>query len=192
MISMTTNPILQSKTFKNTASLLLLTLSLFTTNPANAQTSSNKPEIAFNIGQYQKDFSIGLQVISPYFMKKTVAIKAGTNVQWFEHSKGTETAWTTYQSIQLGMRGKSNRITDNISIYGEGGLFMVLPDSDFSSQNVNLGGYGLFGFEFKICPTFGYFVELGGVGSGATADKIEGKPIYSNGFFTNVGLKIGF
>jgi len=55
-----------------------------------------------------------------------------------------------------------------------------------------LGGYGLFGFEFKIAPRFAYFIELGAVGTGATADKIESKPVYSNGFLTSVGLKIGF
>ena len=69
---------------------------------------------------------------------------------------------------------------------------MILPNSDFSSKSLVLGGYGLFGFEFKIAPRFAYFIELGAVGTGATADKIESKPVYSNGFLTNVGLKIGF
>lgn len=151
-----------------------------------AQTIPNKLEIGFNISQYQKDFGIGLHVISPYFIKETVAIKAGTNIQWFENFKGT------YQNIQLGMRGRSVIVTHNISIYGEGGVFIILPNSDFSSQSFVLGGYGLFGFEFKIVPRFAYFIELGGVGTGATADKIASKPIYSNGFLTNVGLKIGF
>jgi len=172
--------------------LLLLTVSLLASNLANAQTNSSKPEIGFNISQYQKDFGIGLRVISPYFMKKTLAIKAGTNIQWFEHSNGTKTTWTTYQNIQLGMRGRSHTVTQNISVYGEGGAFYILPNSDFSTQRFDFGGYGLFGFEFKLCPTFGYFIELGGVGTSARADKIESKPIYSNGFFTNVGIKIGF
>jgi hypothetical protein len=171
---------------------LLVTACLFTSNLTIAQTISDKPQIGFQISQYQKDFGIGLHVISPYFMRKTVALKAGTNIQWFEHSKGTETTWTTYQNIQLGMRGRSHEVTHNISIYGEGGAFFILPNSDFSSESLNFGGYGLFGFEFKICPTFGYFIELGGVGSGAAADKIAGKPIYSNGLFTNVGLRIAF
>lgn len=157
-----------------------------------APTNSNKTEIGFNISQYQKDFGFGLHVISPYFFSKTVAIKAGTNIQWFENSNGTETALTTYQNIQLGMRGRSTLVNHNISIYGEGGVLIILPSSDFSSQSSVFGGYGLFGFEFRIVPGFAYFIELGGVGTGATADKIASKPIYSNGFLTNVGLKIGF
>lgn len=155
-----------------------------------AQANSNKTEVGFNVSQYQKDFGIGLHVISPYFFRKMVAIKAGTNIQWFENSNGTETTLTTYQNIQLGMRGRSASVSHNISVYGEGGVFIILPDSDFSSQSYVVGGYGLFGFEFRIASRLAYFIELGAVGSGATADKIVGNPIYSNGFLTNVGLKI--
>ena len=161
-------------------------------NCDETQRNINKTEIGFSISQYQRDFGIGLQVISPYFFRKMVAIKAATNIQWFENSNGTETTFTSYQNIQLGMRGRSNIVTHNISIYGEGGVFIILPNSDFSSENMEIGGYGLFGFEFKINPSFAYFIELGGVGTGATADKIAGKPIYSNGFLKNVGFRIGF
>jgi len=161
-------------------------------DPDAVQSNSNKIEIGFNISQYQKDFGIGLHVVSPYFMMKMVAIKAGANIQWFENSDGIETTLTTYQNIQVGMRSRSNLVSHGISVYGEGGVFIILPHRDFSSQSSVVGGYGVFGFEFRILPGFAYFIELGGVGSGATADKIAGKPIYSNGFLTNVGLKIGF
>jgi len=33
-----------------------------------------------------------------------------------------------------------------------------------------------------------YFAEIGGMGTGAKADKIPSKPIYSNGFTTSAGL----
>lgn len=153
---------------------------------------SNKTEIGYNISQYQKDFGIGVHFISPYFLRKSVAIKAGTNMQWFESSDGIETTWTTYQNIQVGVRGRRTNVTHNVSIYGEGGVLIILPNKEFSSQRSVVGGYGLFGFEFRVLPGFAYFIELGGVGTGATADKIAGKPIYSTGFLTNAGLRIGF
>jgi len=156
------------------------------------QTSSNNFEIGLNISQYQRDFGIGLHVISPYFMMKMFAIKLGTNMQWFENFNGTETVFTNYQNIQLGMRGRSTNVTQNISVYGEGGVFIILPNSAFSSKSSVVGGYGLFGFEFRVLPRFAYFIELGGIGTGAKADKIAGNPIYSTGFLTNAGLKIGF
>jgi hypothetical protein len=34
-----------------------------------------------------------------------------------------------------------------------------------------------------------YFIELGGIGVGANADKVPGKPIYSNGFLISVGVR---
>jgi hypothetical protein len=181
----------RSRKLKDVAWLFLLTAGLLTSNLANAQTKSNRTEIGFNLSQYQKDFGAGLHVISPYFCKETIAVKAGLNIQWFEHSTDTETTRSTYQNIQLGIRGRSNIVTRNISVYGEGGVIMILPNSDFSSKRLALGGYGLFGFDFRIVPRFAYFIELGGVGVGTTADKVASKPIYSNGFLTNVGIKIG-
>jgi hypothetical protein len=157
-----------------------------------APTVPNKLEIGFNISQYQNDFGIGLHILSPYFMRGAIAIKAGTNIQWLENFNGTETTLTTYQNIRLGTRGRSFQVNYNISVYGEGGVFMVLPNRDFSTESVVMGGYGLFGFDFKISQRFAFFIELGAVGTGARADKIAGKPIYSNGFLTNVGLKMGF
>jgi hypothetical protein len=188
---MTVNSNSRIGTLKVLAIFFLLTAGLSTSNLASAQTKSNRTEVGFNLSQYQKDFGVGLHVISPYFFKETIAIKAGLNNQWLQHFDGTETIQTAYQNIQLGMRGRSHMITHNISLYGEGGVFIILPNSNFSSHSLELGGYGLFGFEFRIVPRFAYFIELGGVGIGATADKIAGKPIYSNGFLTHAGIKIG-
>lgn len=152
----------------------------------------NKMEIGFNISQCQKDFGFGVQFISPYFFRKTVAIRAGASLLWLEHFHGSENKLTPYQNIQVGMRGRSVVVNHNISVYGEGGTFLVLPNSKFSAQSFVLGGYGLFGFEFRIMQKFAYFIELGGVGTGATADKTANKPVYSTGFLTNAGFKFGF
>jgi len=167
----TTNSNFRSRKLIAVALLLFCTVSLLNSDLANAQTAittcdaaqTNKLEIGFNISQYQKDFGVGIHMISPYFIKTAVAIRAGTNIQWFENFNGTETTLTTYQNIQLGIRGRRVMVTQNISVYGEGGSFIILPNSDFSSQRSVFGGYGLFGFEFKIVPGFGYFIELGGV-----------------------------
>ncbi len=159
---------------------------------SKAQTDSKNVEIGFHISQFQNDFGLGLHVISPYFLRSMVAIKAGANVQWLEHLDGDEITWTTYQNIQLGVRSRSVIVTDQIFIYGEGGILTILPNSDFSSESAVFGGYGVFGFELKPAQKFGYFIELGGVGTGARADEVAGKPIYSNGFLINVGFNVGF
>lgn len=150
----------------------------------------NKLDIGFNVSQYQKDFGVGLHFRSPYFIMQSVAIKVGANIQWLENFNGTETTWTLYQNFQLGIRSRSAMVSDNIFIYGEGGVLTILPNRDFSYQSAVFGGYGLFGFEFRPIQQFAYFIELGGVGTGATADKMASKPIYSNGFLSNAGIRI--
>ena len=55
-----------------------------------------------------------------------------------------------------------------------------------------MGGYGLFGFEFFMNSRNNYFIEIGGVGTGAVADKVANSPIYSNGLLINVGFRHQF
>lgn len=157
---------------------------------SSLETDKNSVELGYNISKYQNDFGIGLQMLSPYFIKSRVAIKIGANYQWLEHVKGTKTTWTGYQNYQFGVRTRSSVIGEKIFIYGEGGLMVLLPNSGFSSKKTLYGGYGLFGFEFKPYPYFSYFLELGGVGTGARADKLATEPFYSNGFLTNVGFRV--
>lgn len=156
-----------------------------------AQSNSNKMEIGLNVSQYQKDFGLGVNLTSPYFIKSKFAIRAGTNFQWFENFNGKETEWKNYQNFQLGIRSRSPIINDKIYIYGEGGVILILTNRDVSSKKNGFGGYGLFGFELKPSQNFTYFIELGGVGSDATADKSLNKELYSNGFLTTVGFRVG-
>ncbi|HEY5825345.1 MAG TPA: hypothetical protein VIT44_13315, partial [Cyclobacteriaceae bacterium] len=60
----------------------------------------------------------------------------------------------------------------------------------FSSEQFVFGGYGLFGFEFFMHSSSNYFIELGGIGTGARADKIASQPIYSNGFLISTGFRL--
>lgn len=173
---------------KNT--LLLLSTFFLTFLSLNAQTDKNSISFGFAANQTQNDFGIGVDIISPYFANSIVAIKVGANLKFLQHSTATSTTWSPYQNIQLGIRSRNFIIEDKIFIYGEGGGIVLLPNTKFSSQNSNFGGYGLFGFEFRTNEKVGFFVELGGVGTGARADKIALSPIYSNGFLTNVGFRL--
>ncbi|HSI74589.1 MAG TPA: hypothetical protein VK957_01785 [Lunatimonas sp.] len=175
----------------NITKALVLSFFIMISIQLSAQESPNKLEVGFNLSQYQKDFGFGLHVISPYFIKEKVAIKAGVNLQHLENLNGTETTWTSYQNIQLGIRSRSVIISERVFIYGEAGVVTILPNNEFSSESSVVGGYGLFGFEFRPAQRFSYFIEMGAIGSGATADKLEAKPIYSNGLVTNVGFRVG-
>lgn len=154
--------------------------------------NSNIIEVGFNLSQFQSDFGTGFHLISPYFLKSKVAVRAGVNLQWLEYFNGEETTWTPYQNFQIGLRSRNEIVENKIYIYGEGGLITILPKSEFSSESLEFGGYGLFGFEFKPTSYFAYFIEIGGVGTGARADELPTQPIYSNGLLINVGLRVGF
>lgn len=144
----------------------------------------------FNLSQYQRDFGLGLNLTSPFIVHDHIAARVRANVMWNEHAdeQGSST-WTPYSNFSLGIVGVSGQISNFMRLYGEGGVIMLNPSNSFSTADYELGGYGLFGFEFFLHPKSNYFLELGGVGTGAHADKVEGSPIYSNGFMVNVGFR---
>ncbi|MEM9548563.1 MAG: hypothetical protein AAGA77_21435 [Bacteroidota bacterium] len=175
------------KFFTRLNAILFLVLTLSFSSQAQ---NSNPFSFGFNISQVQNDFGIGIDIITPYFSKSKVAFRISGNIKWFEYVAGEETTWSPYQSLQFGIRGRQFIIEDKFFAYGEGGLMVLLPNSDFSSDSVESGGYGLFGFEFKPSIKYGFFLEMGGVGIGAKADRVANIPIYSNGFISTVGFRI--
>ncbi len=146
--------------------------------------------LGFQINQFQKDFGLGLNFTSPYFVYDKIAVRLRSNLMFNEHIKNLATTWTPYANISLGLVGVGGTIGDYIRLYGEGGAIGLLPSADFSSKKFEFGGYGLFGFEFFMNKYINYFIELGGIGTGAKADEIANKPIYSNGFLIDVGFRV--
>lgn len=148
--------------------------------------------VGFQLGQIQDDFGIGINLTSPYFFEDKIAIRLRGNVAWNEHIDVIETTWTPYTNLSIGFIGVGGNLNEYIRLYGEGGIILLFPDNKFSSESMENGGYGLFGFEFFHTPNINYFIEIGGVGTGANADKIQFKPIYSNGLLINAGLRVTF
>ncbi len=143
----------------------------------------------FQLNQYQKDFGFGLQYSSPVFWN-SIGLRLKYNLMFHEHLKDSITTWTPYSNLSLGLIGFAGTVGSGIRIYGEGGLVLLFPSSSFSSHSVDVGGYGVFGFEFFPYNSFNYFIELGGIGTGAKADKLPFQPIYSNGFSISTGFRI--
>ncbi len=146
----------------------------------------------FQVGQYQKDFAFGINVTSPYFASGAIAVRLRANLAFNEHEMAGSgyITWSPYSNVSLGFAGSGGMASEKIRLYGEGGLVCILPSSQFSSQAYNFGGYGLFGFEFFMNPIASYFIEIGGIGTGAIADKLPKKPIYSNGLMINAGFRM--
>ncbi len=149
---------------------------------------NNGVGFGFQLNQYQKDFGAGLNVTSPYFANEKVAVRLRGNVLFHEHPKDEEMTWTPYANGSIGFIGTVGYV-GNIRLYGEGGLIGLFPSDKFSSERTHFGGYGLFGFEFFFRSSGNYFIEIGGVGTGAKADKLPGNPIFSNGLIIGTGFR---
>lgn len=154
---------------------------------------NSKFAVGFQIGQYQQDFGLGLNISSPYFADNRVAFRLRGNIMWNEHldPDGLST-WSNYSNLSIGIVGVGGQIGNSIRLYGEGGLIFLFPSSNFSSESAEMGGYGLFGFEFYLNPHGTYFIEIGGVGTGAREDKLASQAIYSNGLLIDTGFRIQF
>ena len=177
---------------KTVLAIIALALALTTYAQEKPQPFGQKMAIGFQLGQYQQDFGIGLNLTSPYFLYNSVAVRVRGNLMWHEHVLNTETTWTPYSNLSLGVVGVGGNIGNFMRLYGEGGVMVLMPSDDFSTQSTELGGYGLFGFEFFFNPHFNYFIEIGGAGTGASADKLPTNPIYSNGLIIQAGFRIQF
>ncbi|MBR9860395.1 hypothetical protein GYB22_06535 [bacterium] len=175
---------------KNTFFLLFSILISSSIYAQETSEVSNHFSLGYQIGQYQDDFGFGLAATSPYFLKNSVAIRARGNFMFFEHVMNEETTWSPYTNVQLGLVGVGGMV-GNMRLYGEGGGIVIFPNADFSN-NVEFGGYGLFGFEFYMWERMNYHIEIGGVGSGARAELKDNKPIYSNGLSISAGFRVHF
>lgn len=182
-----------SKINKNIKPLILIALVFFIPlRNITAQTSEprNNMSIGFQINQYQDDFGIGINATSPFFIYQKVAVRLRSNLMFNEHLKNQEATWTPYLNATVGLLGEAGWIGDSIKLYSEGGVIGLFPSETFSSESFEFGGYGLFGFEFYMVPRNNFFIEIGGVGTGARANKMINKPIYSNGLLISAGFRV--
>ena len=168
---------------------ILCAISLQQNIKSQENSLNNGIGIGFQLVQYQQDFGYGINLISPYIAKKSVAFRLKTNIMFNQYVKDSVTDQANYQKFSLGLIGIGGKIGDNIRLYGEGGIVGVLPSNTISSPKQEFGGYGLFGFEFFFSKGGNYFIEIGGVGIGTIADKLPNKPIYSNGLIISTGFR---
>ena len=179
--------------------IFLIILSIFIFH-SNGYTQEKLPDRAnnfsygFHLLNYQQDFGIGLQLTSPYIARGWLAFRGRANYQFNQHLNDVnETTWSGFGSYQLGVVGVAGMAGGFARFYAEGGVILLTPPASISSNSVEVGGYGVFGFEFFMSTSpnvpVSYFIELGGIGVGAIADKVPGKPIYSNGFSISVGFR---
>lgn len=142
------------------------------------------------LNEYQSDFGLGLNVSSPFFANERMAFRLRGNLMFNEHIQDEVTVMSPYSNVSIGVVGASGKVGNYIKIYGEGGILMLFPSSEFSSEQFVSGGYGLLGVELFMSRYSDFFIEFGSAGTGAKEDKIATQPHYSNGFIISTGLRL--
>jgi hypothetical protein len=170
---------------------ICLVLSLFIQFANGQERDFNKMSYGFHLVKFHQEFGFGVHLLTPEY--KNLRINVKTNLNWLNipDAQGNQ-IWTEFLNNQIGINYQ-RCITSRINLYSEGGIVLLYPNVSFSDESVNFGGYGLFGFEFFFTENTtrnpSYFIELGGIGTGAVANKIISNPIYANGFLISVGYR---
>ena len=176
--------------FIDFSGILFISLLSFNNSFSNECMLNKGIGFGFQVSQNQNDFGLGLNFNFPYFFDNTAAIRLRGNFMFYEHAYEGKTVWTDYRNISLGVFGVLGKVGDNIRLSGELGGIVLFPSELFSTNRRHIGWYGLFGFEFYINNAINYFIEIGGMDTGAKADLLPLSPIHSNGFLINAGIRI--
>lgn len=141
------------------------------------------------VSQVQNDFGFGFELVSPRFLGNAFAISATGKLNYVSSAD-----WEPYGFAALSVLAGITSPTPTSNLYGKAGVVAIMPGDAVATDAVALGALGAFGFEFFFTQRRrgSYFIELGGVGTGAEADAISGSPIYANGFLANVGVRYYF
>lgn len=155
--------------------------------------SRNGMAVGWDISSFANNYAIGVRLDSPRFAGGRVHVQFAADLAWVQGVKTetSTTAWAPYTLLRFGVV-RTRRIRDlPLRFYGGGGAALILPTDDVSDNGTEWGGYGLTGLELFM-PGNGrtaWFVELGGMGTGAKAHNMANAPIYANGFLIGWGFR---
>jgi hypothetical protein len=147
--------------------------------------------IGIGMNQAVSDYGMGINLTSP-LIARSVQFRLSANIQGLQGvPAGADRARLFgYENIRLGVIGKPKYVADRVIIYGEGGPGVLINNARVTTKKMNLLGYGVIGGEYLLRGKLWMYLEGGGIGSGAEADKLVGKPMYATGLFFGMGLRL--
>ena len=188
------------RVFRHVVGVLMTTLAL-SANRAVAQTGA---EPATNVGsavgmtvqRLQDNFGMSGTWSSRAFFNEKARTTASGGVAWYPNgtSASGDQEWVPFGHSRVVVESGHRVGGAPLRLYGFGGAILIFRSERLSSDVLALAGTGGFGFEF-FAPTgmvnapVSYFIEIGGVGSGARAANLSGQPILLNGFVVQSGLR---
>ena len=188
------------RVFRDLVGFLMMTLAL-STNRAVAQAGKEPatnvgPSIGMTIQRLQDNFGVSGTWSSRAFFNEKARITASGGVAWYPNGTGAsgDQEWVPFGHSRFVLESGHRVGRSPLRLYGFGGAILIFRSERLSNDVLALAGTGGFGFEF-FAPTsmmnapVSYFIEIGGVGSGARATNLPGQPILLNGFVLQSGLR---
>ena len=165
--------------------------------PMRLDRSKEEVSLGFDLRRFQDDFGLGGTLSSP-IVARWLRFTLGGGVAWYPHaldSSGNQT-WDTFGHGRLVVEvGPTFQEGVPVRPYGFGGVAGLYLPGSMSSQQFAIGGVGGFGMElaFMHGPLSGpvtYYMEIGGCGYNATANKIPSSPDVASGLLIGAGLRV--
>jgi hypothetical protein len=166
--------------------------------PLEIDTSKENGSVGMSLHRFQDDFGLGATATTPA-IAHWIRFTLGAGVAWYPYGQtasGNQTWDPFYHGRIVVEVGPGYLRGVPIRPYGFGGVQAILLPSNLSSNHVAMGGLGGFGAELAFMAPgrqtgpVTYFMELGGVGTGATANKLGGDPSVASGFLISAGLRV--
>ena len=188
------------RAFRDVLGFLMMTLAL-SANRAVAQTREEPAtnvgtSIGINVQRLQDNFGVSGTWSSRAFFSEKARITASGGVAWYPYGTGAsgDQEWVPFGQSRVVVESGHRVGRSPLRLYGFGGAVLIFRSERLSSDVLALAGTGGFGFEFfapssVVIAPVSYFIEIGGVGSGARATNLPGQPILLNGFVVQSGLR---
>jgi hypothetical protein len=179
--------------------ILFLLVGILTVNISTmiSQTSPSADNFSagVHVGQFKNDVFGGINITSPYFADKMLAIRVNANGKMFEYIPLEKTEYTrsSYYNLQLGLviRNKTG-IANVLYPYIEFGGMGIIPNKDFTEKDLLMGLYMIGGLEgLSKTGRMGYFVDFGFEATNKDkAEKAIGSPYYTLGARIAIGWRM--
>jgi hypothetical protein len=138
---------------------------------------------------------IGIDITSPAFLKKSLAVRIHASTNWLEWYKVQTDDWVTYPELAATLV-YNTRPSQRTRLFVEAGPFFLFPSRNFSEKNFEPGFKALAGAEMFITYgphlTVSYFFGAGLAICNADAERLDNRPTYGDGFIFKNGLRCYF
>ena len=188
------------RVFRELVGIVTVTFALGA-NRAIAQTAVEPPSnvgsaIGVAVERVQDNFGVSGTWSSRAFFDEKARMTASGGVAWYPNGTGSSgnQEWLPFGHSRVVVESGHRVGRAPLRLYGFGGAMLIFRSERLSDDVLAVAGVGGFGFEF-FAPTtsmdapVSYFIEIGGVGSGARAANLPGQPILLNGFLVQSGLR---